>query len=183
MQLKDESHFESLSHRIWWTVKNPVVYLTCRLTISTGFALRSMRWGPARTHPVTNVCQCVCLVSKRHFCCNAVPLACKTKYLVCTYDFSLIHSFPGPGQHLWVLFSSERRLQKEQKTLATAGRLQKGRRKDKNERTKWRKWRSKLKQNSLGWPFIEWTSKRGNKTQSCIWYSDYYYILYIFIIF
>lgn len=77
VQLKVESHFEYLSHRILWTVKTPLVYLTCRLTILTGFALHSMRWGPARTHPVTNVCQCVCLVSKRHFCCSAVPLACK----------------------------------------------------------------------------------------------------------
>lgn len=56
-----ESKVESLSHSMWWTVKTPLVYLTCRLTILMGFALRSMRWGLACTHPVWNVCQYVCL--------------------------------------------------------------------------------------------------------------------------
>lgn len=70
---------ESLSHRMWWTVKTPLGYLTCRLAISTGFALHSMRWGPACTHPVKQVCQYVCLVIKRLFCCNAVPSSCKRR--------------------------------------------------------------------------------------------------------
>lgn len=51
----------NLFHSMWWTVKTPLAYLTCRLTILMGFALRSMRWGLACAHPVRNVWQCVCV--------------------------------------------------------------------------------------------------------------------------